>query len=121
MLLAFPVGVGACYAALAVRVFSRWARSMDAAHSAALVACLHSPKPRSSGKLAARFGARFIGPRFESLHNFVFLLTPPAVATFWLHPAPPPPLESCGSRHWLFALALLANYDMMEKFIPERW
>jgi hypothetical protein len=123
MLLAFPVTATASivYAILAVRLFSRWSivRWTLLVCSVAVVLAAFTEAAliwRAGGPISAR---GWIGPRFESLHNFVFLLTPPAVANLLIF-IPRPPLRDwkvVALATWFICIGLVFwNYDMMEKF-----
>ena len=122
MLLAFPVTAVASmvYAGLAVRVFSRWAvvRWTLLVFSVVVVLLAFTEAAliwRAGGPISARGS---IGPRFESLHNLVFLLTPPAVANLLVF-IPRPPLRDwklVAGVTWLICITFVFwNYDMMEK------
>jgi hypothetical protein len=123
MLLAFPVTAAASivYALLAVRLFSRWSilRWTLLVLSVVVVLLAFTEAAliwRAGGPIAAR---GWIGPRFESLHNFVFLLTPPAVANLLIF-IPRPPLRDwkiVALATWFICIGFVFwNYDMMEKF-----
>jgi hypothetical protein len=123
MLLAFPITALASmvYAVLAVRVFSRWAivRWTLLVLSVVVVLLAFTEAAliwHAGGPISAR---GWIGPRFESLHNFVFLLTPPAVANLLVF-IPRPPLRDwkiVALATWFICIGFVFwNYDMMEKF-----
>ena len=122
MLLAFPVTAAASivYALLAVRLFSRWStvRWILLVLSVAIVLSAFTEAAliwRAGGPVAAR---GWIGPRFEWLHNFVFLLTPPAVANLMVF-IPRPPLRDwkvVALATWLICIGFVFwNYDLTEK------
>ena len=123
MLLAFPVTATASivYAILAVRLFSRWGIVRWTLLVLSVVVVLAASTEaaliwRAGGSIAAR---GWIGPRFESLHNSVFLLTPPAVANLLIF-IPRPPLRDwkvVALATWFICIGFVFwNYDMIEKF-----
>ncbi len=123
MLLAFPVTALASmvYAGLAVRVFSRWTivRWILLVSSTVVIVLAFTEAAliwRAGGPVAAR---SWIGPRFEWLHNCVFLLTPPAVANLLVF-IPRPPLRDwkiVAFATWFVCIGFVFwNDDMMEKF-----
>jgi hypothetical protein len=138
MLLAFPVtaAASAVYAGLAVNVFSRSRalRLMLLAISVVVVLLTFAEAAliwRAGGPISAR---GWIGLRFETLHNIVFLLTPPAVANLLVF-IPRPPLRDwklVALATWFICISFVFwNYDMSEKlygpdgiggpFSSEKW
>src|SRR5215212_1947215 len=119
LLLAFPVTALASvvYAGLIVRVFSRWSLVRRTLLVVSVVVVLLAFTEavliwRAGGPIAAR---GWIGPRFEWLHNFVFLLTPPAVANLLVF-VPRPPLRDwkiVALATWFICIGFVFwNYDM---------